>query len=651
MLQGMNFRVAHLGWLGAVVALAMTPTGARALSIDGRATALETAGARRVTGRVTSVVSARGADGVLRTDVTLAGPDGATAATFTTPGGREGGVIWVADGVPAFEVGETVGVVLVESGGRTVVADDPAAVTRLAPAPSGASGERWSQAFDAPPSTITEVTPPLGGAAPGSGVLVSVRGTGFGATQGNSRVTFQGLFERVDAPVSSWSDTEIRCFVPVPGVRGEPQVLSGPIKVWTEAGGWSDGDEFVGGPRFRVTYQWAGDAYPYERLPVPVYLNPEGFPFGAAGGEIVKEALAAWDTPGSYGHLVYRGLTNADAGNHGDDLTRRDGRNTVRWRTTWPHNPAWIAVTWSAIDTLTLERLETDLEFNGLKRWTIDPEADPEAFDLPSTLVHEFGHWLRLGHTQSVASAMVGFQVPGVRRRTISPADRFGTSFIYPSYGAVEAPAAAAPGAAIALRVLALDREGNPRPSVPADRVTVRVVPLVRDAAGVLGPSPLSPTISSGAPQAQATTATDPDGWTDLALAGLAEGSYRLEVQIDGQLVRPTPVLVVGTPPPPAAPVLSFAGVTPSPLRAGVRGVVRFTLPASAHVRLDLYDPRGRKVREVANERLAAGPNEVVLWTSDAQGHALGAGVYFLRLASVAGATFEPRVARVVVLP
>jgi hypothetical protein len=181
--------------------------------------------------------------------------------------------------------------------------------------------------------------------------------------------------------------------------------------------------------------------------------------------------------------------------------------------------------------------------------------------------------------------------------------------------------------------------------------VTVRVVPLVVQAGGVETPSPLSPAISSGPPMARADAATDADGWTSMSLPGLAEGAYRLEVLIRGALVRPRPTLVVGTPAVPPGPALSFAGVTPSPLKAGVRGVVRFTLPASAHVLLDLYDPRGRKVRALANERFAAGPNEVALWTSDAQGRALGAGVYFLRLASVAGAVFEPRVARVVVLP
>jgi hypothetical protein len=614
---------------------------AHALSIDARDPAAAELG-RRVAGRVTTTASARGADGVLRTTVTLDDGSGRPVATFHVPGGREGPVMWVADGVPLFEVGERVEVALVDGAGGPRLADDPEALARLSPAPSGLSGERWNldgigagdQVGAAP--TVTDLSPLLAGAAPGSPTEVTIQGTGFGAVQGMSRVTFQGLFERVDAPVVEWTDTVIRCRIPVPGLRGTPQVLSGPIKVWTPEGGWSDGSEFVGGPRFRITYQWAGDAYPDARLPIAVHLNPQGFPGGAAAGEMIREMLAAWDTPSSYAHMVYRGLTNADGGNHGADLTRRDGRNTVCWRTEWPHNPSWIAVTWSAIDTLTFERLETDLEMNGEKMWTLDPENEPDAFDLPSTLVHEFGHWLRLGHTQNVASVMNGFTIPGVRRRQISPADRFGASYVYPSYGVIEAPAQAAAGAPIALRVQALDREGNPLASLATSKMVVHAVPL--DGGDMVSASGLA-------------GATDQEGWTNATLPALADGRYRIEAAIEDRVVRPSPVVTVGAPAVPAGPAFAFSGVSPQPLRAGVRGAVRFALPASSHVRLDLYDARGRLVRELANERFAPGPHELAVWTTDAAGHTLTSGVYFLRMASLAGASFEPQTSRVVVLP
>ena len=56
------------------------------------------------------------------------------------------------------------------------------------------------------PPVITMVTP---NAAP-PGAFVTIYGAGFGATQGTSTVTFNGL----TAPVTSWADNEILCSVP-----------------------------------------------------------------------------------------------------------------------------------------------------------------------------------------------------------------------------------------------------------------------------------------------------------------------------------------------------------------------------------------------------------------------------------------------------
>src|SRR5689334_13822989 len=132
------------------------------------------------------------------------------------------------------------------------------------------------------------------------------------------------------------------------------------------------------------------------------------------------------------------------------------------------------------------------MEINGTRPWTLDPENNPGAFDLPSTLCHEFGHWLRLGHTQRVASVMTAFIGPGDRRRQISVADGFGASWIHPSYGVVTAPDSVARGAPVPLALGAFDREGRGRAGVPASRVLVRAVALplpiapVRAGAGVL---------------------------------------------------------------------------------------------------------------------------------------------------------------------
>lgn len=659
----------------ALLVLAVSPDTAAALSIDSRASSRAGAsepGAQHVIGRVSDAVARRDADGVLRTHVVLADAAGQEVARFAVPGGLDGNVYWAVDGVPAFVVGEEVEVALVPTtSGSNTVADGDDAVTRLGPGTGGRSGAFYAPGGGSPrggspgsgPAGVSGTGPvahvatvdPAGGRAVALLPLtVTVRGSGFGGQQGDSRVTFQGLFERVDARVLSWSDAEIRCEVPIPGLKGAPQILSGTVKVWTAVGGWSDGDPFVGGARFSVFYQWAGDSWSNGRLPIAVYFNPEGCPYGAAGGEILRGAFAQWNVPGSYARLVYRGLTQADGGSHGPDGTPRDGRNIVRWRTSWPHPPSWLAVTWSAIDTLTFERLETELEINGEKPWTLDPEAEPSAFDLVSTLTHEFGHWLRLGHTQQVASVMLAFTSPGVRRRDTSPGDRFGASYIHPSFGVIESAREVPSGATIDIALQVLDRQGQPRAFLTSSEIEVRAVPLVSPWIGPPGsalPGALDAPIGDGLEPGHPERPADAEGRTVARIAGLPDGLYRLEIRHRSDFVRPAPTVRVGGVPGPVAPALSLGGVAPQPLARGVRGIVRLSLPASSHVRLDLYDVRGARVRVVANQRFPEGPSEVPFQSVASDGVALPAGVYYLRMAPGVGAAFAPRTARIVILP
>lgn len=64
-----------------------------------------------------------------------------------------------------------------------------------------------------------------------TGIYVSLVGTGFGAAQGSSYVSF-GPFPAVS--YSNWTDTEVRCVVPdIPGV---PLPVTGPVTVTTPGG-------------------------------------------------------------------------------------------------------------------------------------------------------------------------------------------------------------------------------------------------------------------------------------------------------------------------------------------------------------------------------------------------------------------------------
>ena len=60
-------------------------------------------------------------------------------------------------------------------------------------------------------------------------------------------------------------------------------------------------------------------------------------------------------------------------------------------------------------------------------------------------------------------------------------------------------------------------------------------------------------------------------------------------------------------------------------------------------VSLELFDIAGRRVRTLARGVLAPGPHTTVWDGRDGAGHAVGAGVYFVRLVTPAGA-FDSRI-------
>jgi len=85
----------------------------------------------------------------------------------------------------------------------------------------------------------------------------------------------------------------------------------------------------------------------------------------------------------------------------------------------------------------------------------------------------------------------------------------------------------------------------------------------------------------------------------------------------------------------------------PYPLAAGGT-TVRFTLPGAAKATLDVFDIRGRRVRNLASGTFAKGATEIVWDGTDSTGRRLSSGIYFYRL-EVPGAYVETR--RMVLTP
>jgi len=612
----------------AALASAWAAPAAAALAASARAAA---PGERVVEGRVARLEARSGAFGHPLTEVVLE-PGG---ESFTILGGYRDGVLWVAEEEGRFAPGERVRVRLESApggwrlaGGRDGV-EVLAAAPEAAAAPAGAAPTPAGSALT-PAPRVTGVEPPSGPAVADDSVAVEVTGTGFGDVQGDGGVFFQGLFERERASALEWSDTRIRCLVPAPGRAGSPQVLSGTVKVWTPAGGWSDGDPYYGGAEYAVLFQYAGDSWAETRLPMVFQLNPEGFPWAAevmrnvAGG-----AAGAWHTaPFSYGRFAFGGFTDRRA------AREKDSTNVVSWTSPWPHSPGWLAVTWSGIDSLTGERLEADIEINGDKPWSLDAAVEPEAYDLPTMLTHEFGHWFRLGHVQEQQHVMLGFQERGVVRRVPQGGDRQGAAWIYPTFGAAAASVdtvylgGGSPDTLV-LAVRIADRRGRPLAGLEPGAVSA----VAEWLDGVEGPVTSLPAAPPGVELLLPEAPTDDEGRTRIVVPGLGgRGRVRFTVIGDGRSVRERPVVFVsGAARGETVPALALEPPRPNPRSSGaVRALVRLGEPAPRLV-ARVLDARGRLVRVLHDAPAAAGELWLA-WDPDGDGAAAGSGLYFLQV-------------------
>jgi len=98
---------------------------------------------------------------------------------------------------------------------------------------------------------------------------------------------------------------------------------------------------------------------------------------------------------------------------------------------------------------------------------------------------------------------------------------------------------------------------------------------------------------------------------------------YAQRVAADGSL----PVVGVGDAP---SALLRLDPPLPNPVSEGA--LLRFTLPASEHVRLEIFDVNGRAIRRIADGVFAPGPHEFRWDLLDEDGRAVPEGVYLERL-------------------
>ncbi|GAI99425.1 unnamed protein product [marine sediment metagenome] len=163
-------------------------------------------------------------------------------------------------------------------------------------------------------------------------------------------------------------------------------------------------------------------------LPVAWEINQDGTADCTGEFDAIRAGYQTWENvSGSYFIETYLGTTSDGLG--------YDGHNVVSWGESEGGNT--LAVCWTWYNTITLEIIECDIEFQDNRTWSSTGEA--AKYDIQNIATHEFGHTLLLGDLYGggdTEKTMYGLSSEGeTKKRTLHQDDIDGIRHIYPESG------------------------------------------------------------------------------------------------------------------------------------------------------------------------------------------------------------------------
>ena len=196
---------------------------------------------------------------------------------------------------------------------------------------------------------------------------------------------------------------------------------------WPEIEAAVDTEPVVGG----LDYVFNNLKWPTNRIEYRVNLNSQHIgPEDGSAADFLASITRAADTwnfvPEADFTMVYTGATTntAPGYNLSNDVMFIDEGATDE---NGNYRPLAVARIFFIGQTI----VETDIKVNDGHNWDARGQLGPDEIDLQSVMLHEFGHWLSLGHDPDERAVMYSSVTIGVMKRDLYRTDRDGIIFIY----------------------------------------------------------------------------------------------------------------------------------------------------------------------------------------------------------------------------